>query len=205
VDKLIVGLTGGIGSGKSTVAKLFAQKEIVVVDADQCSRIVVEAGKPALKKITQHFGKDILQTDGSLNRAQLRKIIFENQPERQWLESLLHPLIFAEIILQLKNASSPYAMLESPLLIEAGQNAICNRTLVVDVTEEQQIERATARDQNTPELIRAIMQNQASRSLRLSKADDVIDNSQSPANLMTQVETLHQKYLNMSSSFTTTD
>lgn len=200
MNKLIIGLTGGIGSGKSTVAKLFSAKGITVVDADQCSRIVVEAGQPALVEIQKRFGPHILQPDGTLDRPQLRKTIFENPADKKWLEQLLHPLIFAEIIRQLELATGAYTILESPLLIEAGQSAICQRTLVVDVSEEQQIERTIKRDNNTKELIQAIMQTQARRSDRLAKADDVIDNSgYDPAALQKQVDALHAFYLSLPS------
>jgi len=202
VNKLIIGLTGGIGSGKSTVAKLFSAKGVTVVDADQCSRIVVEPGQPALADIQKRFGKNILLPDGTLDRPQLRKIIFENPSDKKWLEQLLHPLIFAEILQQLEKAPGTYAILESPLLIEAGQSAICERTLVVDVTEEEQIKRAIKRDNNSKELIEAIMKTQACRSDRLAKADDVIDNNNSNLEgLEEQVTHLHQKYLALSKAF----
>lgn len=205
MSKLIIGLTGGIGSGKSTVARLFAAKGIRVVDADQCSRIVVEPGKPALQKIAGHFGETILLDDGALNRPRLRQIIFDNPTEKQWLEALLHPLIFEEIIHQLKSAESPYAVLESPLLIEAGQSAICHRVLAVDVAEEQQIERAMKRDNNSRELIEAILRSQASRQQRLAAAHDIIDNSGAdPALLQSQVDRLHEKYLLAAKAITTT-
>jgi len=202
VNKLIIGLTGGIGSGKSTVAKFFAAKGITVVDADQCSRIVVEPGRPALAEIAARFGKNILLADGSLDRPQLRKIIFENSSDKHWLEQLLHPLIFEEILRQLEQAPGSYAILESPLLIEAGQSAICHRTLVVDATEEEQIKRATQRDNNSRELIEAIMKTQAHRSDRLAKADDVIDNHEADLQKLEQhVNWLHQKYLELGKSF----
>lgn len=204
VNKLIIGLTGGIGSGKSTVAKLFASKGITVVDADLCSRIVVEPGRPALKEIQTHFGQNILLPDGTLDRPQLRKIIFENTSHKQWLEQLLHPLIFSEILQQLEKAPGTYAILESPLLIEAGQSAICQRTLVVDVTEEEQIKRASQRDNNPKELIQAIMKTQARRVDRLAKADDVIDNNDADLQkLEQQVHVLHDKYLALSQYFPT--
>jgi dephospho-CoA kinase len=204
VNKLIIGLTGGIGSGKSTVAKLFAAKGITVVDADQCSRIVVEPGQPALLNIEARFGKTILLPDGTLDRAQLRKIIFESPSDKQWLEQLLHPLIFTEILRQLEIAPGSYAILESPLLIEAGQSALCHRTLVVDATEEEQIKRAIQRDNNSRELIEAIMKTQAKRSERLAKADDLIDNNgEDLQKLEQQVSALHQQYLKLGKAFVT--
>lgn len=199
MSSLIIGLTGGIGSGKSTVARLFADKGIVVVDADQCARQIVLPGTPALESIRQHFGDQILLTDGSLDRAALRELIFNNAEEKHWLESLLHPLIFEEIAQQLQSAPSPYAILESPLLVEAGQSAICQRILVVDTTEEQQVKRAMQRDNNSRELIEAIMQSQATREQRLEHANDVVDNTKNTEHLLEQVTTLDQKYRELAS------
>ena len=159
----IVGLTGGIGSGKTAVSDRFSELGIKVVDADVCARIVVEPGKPALRSIVEHFGNDVLNPDGSLDRAKLRQIVFADEPARKWLETQLHPLIFDEMWSQLQSAESPYAILVSPLLIEAGQTALCQRVLVVDVPEDIQLARATARDANSAEQIKAIMATQASR------------------------------------------
>lgn len=194
----IVGLTGGIGSGKSAAADCFRSLGITVVDADVCARIVVEPNKPALKTIAEHFGQEIIQTDGTLDRAALRQKIFADAAERKWLETLLHPLIFEEIWTQLHSASSPYAILESPLLVEAGQQAICQRTLVIDAPEALQLARATARDNNSTAQVKAIMAAQASREQRLAKADDVIVNDRDLTHLHTQVEALHQQYLHAS-------
>lgn len=191
----IVGLTGGIGSGKSAAAERFRALGITVVDADVCARIVVEPGKPALQAIAEHFGSAILQADGSLDRAALRQKIFADAAERQWLEALLHPLIFEEMWSQLQAAQSSYAILESPLLIEAGQRAICQRVLVIDAAEETQLARATVRDKNSVEQVRAIMATQATREQRLAKADDVIGNDGDLAHLHAQVDTLHQQYV----------
>lgn len=191
----IVGLTGGIGSGKTAVSDRFSELGIKVVDADVCARIVVEPGKPALRSIVEHFGNDVLNPDGSLDRAKLRQIVFADEPARKWLETQLHPLIFDEMWSQLQSAESPYAILVSPLLIEAGQTALCQRVLVVDVPEDIQLARATARDANSAEQIKAIMATQASRSLRLEKADDVITNDSDLATLQQRVDTVHQQYL----------
>lgn len=191
----IVGLTGGIGSGKSAAADRFRFLGITVVDADVCARVVVEPNKPALKTIAEHFGQDIIQADGALNRAALRQKIFADDAERKWLEALLHPLIFEEIWAQLQSAQSPYAILESPLLVEAGQQVICQRTLVIDAPEAAQLARATARDGNSVEQIKAIMATQASREQRIAKADDVITNDGDLAHLHAQVDALHQRYL----------
>jgi dephospho-CoA kinase len=191
----IVGLTGGIGSGKTAVSDYFSSLGITVVDADVCARIVVEPGKPALQSIAEHFGHDILASDGSLDRARLRQIVFADEPARKWLEALLHPLIFEEMWAQLQSATSPYAILVSPLLIEAGQNALCQRVLVVDVPEDIQLARATARDANSAEQIKAIMATQATRESRQQQADDLIINDADLASLHNKIDALHQQYL----------
>ncbi len=191
----ILGLTGGIGSGKSTVAKAFRDLGIAVVDADIAAREVVAKGSPALKQIADHFGPHILQADGTLDRAKLRRIIFDNSEEKQWLESLLHPLIERHIRKQLTQATSPYVVFESPLLLETRQHELVDRVLVVDVPEKTQITRASARDNNSEEQIRAIMSTQLPRQERLSRADDIIDNSGSAADTAAQAQQLHLKYL----------
>ncbi len=191
----LVGITGGIGSGKSTVAKLFSNLGVSVVDADQSAREVVKPGCPSLEEIEQHFGTGVILDSGELNRGALRERIFTNNAERQWLESLLHPLIFEHIKLQLANAPSDYAILESPLLLETTQKELVNRVLVVDVPENVQLERALLRDNATKQEIKAIMAAQISRSERLSRADDVILNDKGRADLDSQVLALHQQYL----------
>ncbi|GAB3093019.1 dephospho-CoA kinase [Pseudomaricurvus hydrocarbonicus] len=193
----VVGVTGGIGSGKTAVSDHFQRLGITVVDADLASRVVVETGRPALAEIAAHFGPEILQADGTLDRAQLRTAIFKDPSERQWLESLLHPLIRQEIASGLKNASSPYAILVSPLLVESGQSQLTQRVLVVDVPEELQLQRTVNRDNNPPEQVKAIMAAQASRQQRLNYADDVIVNDGSLMDLQEKVEALHQQYLTM--------
>ena len=193
----ILGLTGGIGSGKSAAAAHFVQLGIDLVNADQAARWVVEPGRPALAQIAEHFGADILQADGSLDRAALRARIFQDAGERRWLERLLHPLIRQEIIEVLARAASPYAILESPLLIESGQSQLCQRVLVIDVPEAVQISRTVSRDGNDEAQVRAIMAAQASRSERLAKADDVIVNDRDLAWLQQEVERLHRFYLTL--------
>ncbi|WP_020412636.1 dephospho-CoA kinase [Microbulbifer variabilis] len=195
-----VGLTGGIGSGKSAAAECFRELGIHVVDADWAARVVVQPGKPALEKIAQHFGAGILLENGELNRAQLRSLIFEDTEERAWLEGLLHPLIREEILSSLEQSPSLYAILESPLLIESGQYQLVDRICVVDLPENLQVERATARDNNHEEQIRKIMAAQLGRQERLDKADDVLDNSAGLAELRGQIELLHQKYLQMAAT-----
>ncbi|HQQ61984.1 MAG TPA: dephospho-CoA kinase [Pseudomonadales bacterium] len=192
---MIVGLTGGIGSGKTAVSDRFAALGITIVDADICARLVVEKGRPALANIADHFGEDVLDADGNLDRARLRQIVFANESERKWLESLLHPLIFDEMCLQLQRAAGPYAIFASPLLVESGQTVLCQRILVVDVPEELQLQRTMSRDNNTAEQVRSIIASQADRTTRLAKADDVITNTGSPDDLTEQVRCLHEKYL----------
>ncbi|QFT55956.1 dephospho-CoA kinase [Microbulbifer sp. THAF38] len=192
-----VGLTGGIGSGKSAAAGYFRELGIHVVDADWAARVVVQPGRPALEQIAQHFGANILLESGELDRAQLRALIFNNSEERTWLEGLLHPLIREEIINSLEKSTSPYAILESPLLIESGQYELVDRICVVDLPESLQLERASARDVNHPEQIRKIMAAQLSRQERLAKADDVLDNTSGLVELRSQIEALHQKYLQL--------
>ena len=195
MNKLIIGLTGGIGSGKTAVSMLFEKLGIVVVDADLCSRIVVEKGKPALLAIQEHFGAGILNNDSTLNRAELRKRIFANPGERVWLEQLLHPLIHQELEDQLKKSTSPYTILVSPLLIESGQNALCQKVIVVDVPENLQIERTTRRDNNSRELVESIIATQAPRKERLARADIIIENTGSLEELEGKVMALHKKFI----------
>lgn len=201
MSKFKLGLTGGIGSGKSEVSRRFEDRGIQVVDADLVARQVVEPGTPALLAIEQHFGPEILDQNGTLLRARLREIIFSDSKERIWLETLLHPLIRTEIIRQLDKATSVYAILSSPLLFETKQNALVSRTLVVDASEELQLERASQRDNNRLEQIKAIMKTQLSRQERCALADDVIHNHGDKTELDHQVETLHQQYLTMAENF----
>ncbi|GGE33659.1 dephospho-CoA kinase [Halopseudomonas oceani] len=195
---MIIGLTGGIGSGKTAAANRFATAHgIHVVDADEKSRVVVQPGKPALQHIVDRFGDAILLEDGSLNRAALREQVFAAPAERQWLEQLLHPLIRDEIITDLKSASSPYALLVSPLLVESGQNALTKRVIVVDVPEAVQLSRTVQRDAVPEAQVRAIMQAQAQREERLRHAHDVLTNGSDLAALHAQVDALHQRYLQL--------
>lgn len=192
-----IGLTGGIGSGKTTVAKLFAGKGITVIDTDQLAREVTQPGHPALDKIVEKFGAKILSTDGTLNRAALRKRIFENTEERVWLEQLLHPLIRAETKRQAEASTSPYCIIVIPLLFETEANPLINRVLVVDVAEEDQILRTQNRDKIPPEEIAAILKTQVARTFRLKKANDIIYNDGTIEDLEPQVEKLHQFYLTL--------
>jgi len=194
----ILGLTGGIGSGKSAAAEHFAALGVHVVDADHAARGVVDPGRAALAKIAEHFGADVLQADGQLNRGALRSLIFADPQQRLWLESLLHPLIREEIALNLAKAQSPYAILVSPLLVESGQHATTQRVLVIDAPQALQIQRTLLRDNTSEEQIQAILKAQASREERLSFADDVLVNDKDLKALHTQVERLHQTYLTLS-------
>ncbi|MDH2244105.1 dephospho-CoA kinase [Pseudomonas sp. GD03909] len=193
----VLGLTGGIGSGKTAVADRFASLGVHVVDADQAARWVVEPGRPALLQIVERFGKDVLLQSGELNRAELRQRIFVDPAERQWLEKLLHPLIRAEVAQQLALADSSYAIMVSPLLIESGQYRQVGRVLVVDVPESLQIARTTARDQASEEQVRAILSAQAQREERLKHADDVLVNDRDLSWLGVEVERLHRFYLTL--------
>ena len=196
----VVGLTGGIGSGKTAASDHFKTLGIEIVDSDVASRIVVEPDTPALKAIAEHFGPDILSSDQSLNRAKLREKIFTNPDEKQWLENLLHPLIRQEITHGLQTASSPYVIFVSPLLVESGQETLCDRLLVIDVPEEIQLERTIQRDSNEAEQVKRIIASQASRNDRLAKATDVIENTAGLAQLQQQVEKLHQQYLTLAAN-----
>ncbi|WP_019410883.1 dephospho-CoA kinase [Pseudomonas psychrophila] len=193
----ILGLTGGIGSGKSAAAEHFAALGVHVVDADHAARWVVEPGRPALASIAQHFGDGVLQADGQLDRGALRSLIFRDPQQRLWLEALLHPLIREEIAHNLAQAQSPYAILVSPLLIESGQNATTQRVLVIDAPQALQIQRTLVRDNTSEAQVQAILNAQASREERLRHADDVLVNDTDLKTLKTEVERLHHFYLTL--------
>lgn len=194
---MIVGLTGGIGSGKSEVSRRFEQLGVKVVDADVVAREVVNVGSKALSAISEHFGQDILSADGSLNRAKLRSRIFENPDEKCWLENLLHPIIRKEIVTQLAQSKTPYSILSSPLLLETKQNELVNRVLVVDATEDMQLMRASERDANHKDQIQKIMATQISRAERCAQADDIIENHGDLNELDIAVKKLHTFYLEL--------
>jgi dephospho-CoA kinase len=196
----IIGVTGGIGSGKTAVSDRFGERGITVVDADIASRAVVEPGRPALSAIAEHFGDEVISPNGSLDRALLRQKVFADEAERKWLEQLTHPLIRDEIINGLEQATSPYALLVSPLLVESGQSELTQRILVIDVDEAVQLKRTMARDDNPEAQVKAIMAAQASRETRLDYADDVIHNSGSLDDLNQQIEQLHQQYLQLANA-----
>lgn len=190
----VVGLTGGIASGKTTVAEEFAKKGIAIIDTDVIARKLVEPGQPAYTHIIKHFPVNILQANKRINRRKLREIIFNDQQERLWLENLLHPLIREEVAHQVARATSPYCIVVIPLLAETTPNPLINRILVVDVDEESQIQRIMERDNCTAEDAKKIIASQASRQQRLLIADDVITNDQDKYHLIHQVNKLDERY-----------
>ena len=201
-NPLIVGLTGGIGSGKSTIAKQFAALGIVSVDADQASRAVVEPGMPALAAIEAHFGATIITPDGELNRPTLREIIFSDPAQKTWLETLLHPLIRDWIMAQLQAADSDYVILESPLLFETDQHKLVDTVLLVDVPVALQLERASTRDGSNKEQIQLIVDAQMPRQEKRDRADFEFDNAQPLDSLATRVLALHREFLLMAKNKT---
>ncbi|MEG9488575.1 dephospho-CoA kinase [Mannheimia indoligenes] len=195
----VVGLTGGIGSGKTTVSNLFAELGVEIIDADIVARQVVEKGTPLLAQIVEHFGEGILNAEKELDRAKLRQIVFNNETEKNWLNNLLHPAIRAEMVKKLQESTACYVIWVVPLLIENKLTEFCDRVLVIDVSPEIQLERATRRDKSKTETIKNIMEAQVSREERLSYADDVIENNL-PLELglpliKEQVQALYHKYL----------
>ncbi|MBK4989225.1 dephospho-CoA kinase [Pseudomonas sp. S36] len=193
----ILGLTGGIGSGKSAAAERFVELGVHLVDADQAARWVVEPGRPALASIVEHFGPGVLQADGQLDRAALRQLIFADPVQRKWLEQLLHPLIGQEIFSYLAKGQSPYAVYVSPLLIESGQYQKTQRVLVIDAPHHLQVSRTLARDNTSAEQVQAILKAQLSREDRLRHADDVVVNDGDLATLHEQIDRLHHFYLTL--------
>lgn len=192
---LVIGLTGGIGSGKSTVAKLFENLGATVIDADVIARTLTEPGERAFAEILNHFGKALLLPNGTLDRAQLRHIIFHDIDQRRWLENLLHPLIKQSIELQIKKTHAPYCVIVIPLLFEVAPYSFIDRILVVDTPTQLQITRVLARDKIPPSEIEAILNSQIDREYRIAHADDVIHNHGKIEELLPQVEKLHQLYL----------
>jgi len=192
---LKVGLTGGIGSGKSTVSNIFASLGVPIIDSDIIAREVVEPGETGLEQIVAHFGDQTLNPDGTLNRKHMRNLVFDNTEARKELENILHPLIRKRSNEQLAKLNTPYAILSIPLLVETGLTSAVDRVLVVDCAEQMQIERICKRDGITPEQARVILESQSSRSKRLEAADDIIDNSQPLEDLRSMVDSLHKKYL----------
>ncbi|WP_417663767.1 dephospho-CoA kinase [Pseudidiomarina donghaiensis] len=196
----VVGVTGGIGSGKTTVTDLFYQQGIDVVDADVIARGIMNPGSTALEAVKQRFGEQALNPDGSLHRAWLRERIFAHPEDKTWLNNLTHPLVREQLLQQLAQAQSPYVILSAPLLIENRLTQLCDRVLVVDVSEATQIKRTAARDNTNAEQVQAIIAAQASREQRLAAADNVIDNNGAVEELPKQVEKLHELYLRLAAN-----
>ncbi|MEX0562315.1 dephospho-CoA kinase [Raoultella terrigena] len=194
-----VALTGGIGSGKSTVADAFSHLGVNVIDADVIARQVVEPGTQALLAITARFGQQMINDDGTLNRRSLRERIFAHAEDKTWLNALLHPLIQQETRRQMQAASSPYVLWVVPLLVENNLVANADRVLVVDVAKETQIARTILRDRVSREHAERILAAQATREQRLAAADDVIENMGPPDAIASDVARLHEKYLMLAS------
>jgi dephospho-CoA kinase len=192
---LRVGITGGIGSGKTALTDWLSTQSIVIVDADLAARVIVEPGQPALAEIAAQFGQEYLLPNGHLDRAALRKLVFADDAKRQTLESITHPRIRDELTRQMAAAQSPYVVLSSPLLLESGQSEMVDLSVVVDVPEAVQIERTIARDQNDRALVEQIMAAQLDRATRISRADIVIDNSGSLETLHLRGAQLHRTLL----------
>ncbi|WDD98439.1 dephospho-CoA kinase [Thalassomonas actiniarum] len=194
----IIGLTGGIGSGKTTIANMFAELDVAIVDADIVAREVVAPGSPSLEKIAQHFGPEFIDNNGALNRALLRTRIFNQPQDKAWLNQLLHPLIRQNLLAQAKQAPGVYCLLVAPLLIENNLHSLVDRVLVVDVCEQTQLERTLRRDTSSAQEIKLIINSQASRQQRLEVADDVfLNESENLAQAQKQVADIHGKYLQM--------
>lgn len=191
---LVIGLTGGIGSGKSTVAEMFESLGVPIIDMDRIARQIVEPGQPALTQIKQAFGEKIVAASGQLNRQQLSKIIFDSVEKRHQLEAILHPLIRQETARQLAELKSPYCIVVIPLLLESEQRSLVDRVLVVDVPESLQISRTMQRDGISAAQVRKILAAQVGRDSRLNAADDVIDNSAAMEDIRHRVDELDQQY-----------
>ena len=195
-----VAMTGGIGSGKSSIARQFAAFGITIIDADLIAREVVEPGTPALQAIEARYGTSILTREGTLDRARLRDIIFQTPEEKSWLTALLHPLINARTQQLIAQATSPYVLWVVPLLVENQLQHQADRVLVIDVDEATQIARTQQRDQISRAQVQRILAAQATRQQRLACADDIIDNSGEPEEALPQVAELHQRYLRLAAT-----
>ena len=190
----IVGLTGGIASGKSSAGDAFARLGADVIDADRISRELVEPGRPALDAVVRHFGEEVLDRGGRLDRALLRARVFHEPAQKRWLEDLLHPLVREEIDRRIAVSTAPYVVLDVPLLLEGGHYGFVDRVLVMDVPEEVQLERALARDASSAAEVQRIIAAQIPRAQRLAAADDIIDNTGTREDLVRETERLHDFY-----------
>lgn len=194
---LVIGLTGGIGSGKSTVADEFTRLGVPVIDTDRLARDLVEPGQPALEEIVAHFGPEALQADGTLDRAWLRSRIFADLSDKQALEAILHPRIRQRVRDWLATVTSPYCVVVIPLLLESGQDDLVDRILVVDTPEKEQLKRVAARDGLSHNVVAGIMAAQADRSTRLSAADDIIVNDGDIDALIERTRILHKHFMDI--------
>lgn len=192
---LVVAVTGGIGSGKSTVAELFRAKGVPIIDTDDVARQLVRPGQPLLQQIVTQFGSQFLDASGRLDRKALREYIFTDNQARLKLESLMHPAIHAEVMAQLKKVDSAYCLILVPLLARSSQHYAYNRILLVDAPEDIRVGRTAQRDRQDPDSIRQIIASQPSREEMLALADDVLDNSGDKAALSAGIDSLHQMYL----------
>lgn len=197
---LKIGLTGGIGCGKTTVSRLFDEFGIPIIDADVIAHDLVKPGQPALTEIAETFGGNLMQPDGSLNRAALRERVFSDPRQKAELERIMHPRVFAEMTAKMNLLTDPYCILSIPLLFETEKAAFVDRVLIVDCPVEAQIRRVQQRDGLREEQIRAIIATQVSRQYRFSHADDIIDNTLAPSELAEHVKKLHNFYLSISAS-----
>jgi dephospho-CoA kinase len=195
--RLRIGLTGGIASGKSTVARRFMELGVPVIDADVAARTVVAPGTPGLAQVVRRFGPGVLAENGELNRRALRALIFADPGLRRELEAILHPLIRADMERSAEASRGAYLVMAIPLLVEGGPSDRVDRVLVVDVDEERQIQRVMARDGGSPDQALAILESQASRSARLAVADDVLTNTGTVTDLRQAVDALHRRYLRL--------
>ncbi|PKM13339.1 MAG: dephospho-CoA kinase [Gammaproteobacteria bacterium HGW-Gammaproteobacteria-3] len=193
-----IGLTGGIGAGKTTVAQLFADLNVPVIDADVIARRLVEPGQPALAQIRMLFGPVVINPDGSLNRGELRGQVFADSQLKQKLEAILHPRVLANIQSEADALTAPYCLICIPLLFETGMDRIVDRVLVIDCPVATQITRVKQRDGLDEASIRAIIAAQAPRASRNAMADDLIDNGEANSRLAEQVKKLHNLYLSLS-------
>lgn len=196
---LKIGVTGGIGCGKSTVTAIFKQLNVPVIDADEIAHQLVTVGQPALLLIQHAFGSNSLNADGSLNRSHIRELVFSHPEQKQTLEAIIHPLVYQTIQTQLLLLTTPYCIISIPLLFETNKADFVDRVLVIDCPVIMQIKRVQKRDNLSLERIQSIIDSQVSRAFRIAHAQDVIDNTQSNTELAQQVEKLHNLYLSLSS------
>lgn len=197
---LKIGLTGGIGSGKTTVSKLFEELGVNIIDADIIAHQLVEKGQPALTQIARTFGNDMLLADGNLNRQQLRDHVFSIPAEKKKLDAIMHPLVYQRIELKLASLHAPYCIIVIPLLFETQASDFVDRILVIDCPVDIQIKRVKARDQLTDIRIKSIINAQISREFRNAHADDIIRNNAAAAELAAQVKKLHHLYNSLSTN-----